>query len=378
MNSRDLKILSLIPYQVLPAKLGGEKGIAVFNEYLCKLVNLKAVSIKSNDPSLAKGYTLLNTLSNSRVRYFNIFLFWKFKKIIQEEKITHFLIEHPYFGWLAWMLTKNLPVKWIVHSHNIEYMRSMSIGRWWWKGLKWYEGWVYRNADDVFFISEDDRCHAFTSWKINQSKTLAVPYGIDQPAPPTDKIESKKIVCAKHFIDENNKIFLFNGALYHSTNFDALSIILDKINPCLLEKNDLRYKIIVCGKGLPDSFNQLKGYKNKNIIYAGFVDDISIYFKAADVFLNPILSGGGIKTKAIEALAMNCTVVSTKLGAMGIPKELCGNKLVITPAGEWELFSAEIINACHSERQIPLSFFDFFYWGNILERTVSFLMKPNA
>ena len=91
----------------------------------------------------------------------------------------------------------------------------------------------------------------------------------------------------------------------------------------------LNYKILVCGKGLPDFFNDLKDYSDKNIIYAGFVDDISIYFKAADVFLNPIISGGGVKTKAIEAIAMDCTVISTEIGALGLIREACGNKLQI-------------------------------------------------
>ncbi len=30
-----INIVSIIPYKIFPAKLGGEKGIAVFNEYLC-------------------------------------------------------------------------------------------------------------------------------------------------------------------------------------------------------------------------------------------------------------------------------------------------------------------------------------------------------
>jgi hypothetical protein len=36
MDKAPLRILSIIPYKILPAKLGGEKGIAVFNEYLAK------------------------------------------------------------------------------------------------------------------------------------------------------------------------------------------------------------------------------------------------------------------------------------------------------------------------------------------------------
>ena len=133
------------------------------------------------------------------------------------------------------------------------------------------------------------------------------------------------------------KFYLFNGALYHSTNYDALKIILDEINPFLIE-NKFSYKIIVCGKGLPEFFNELRDYADKNVIYAGFVNDISIYFKAADIFLNPILSVRRGKIKAIEAIAMDCTVVSTELGAMGIKRDVCGNKLQVVGEGDWNKF----------------------------------------
>ena len=73
MDKEPLRILSIIPYKILPAKLGGEKGIAVFNEYLAKRVDLTGVTTKNNDPALAKGYRLLNYLSDNRSRYGNIF-----------------------------------------------------------------------------------------------------------------------------------------------------------------------------------------------------------------------------------------------------------------------------------------------------------------
>jgi glycosyltransferase involved in cell wall biosynthesis len=179
----------------------------------------------------------------------------------------------------------------------------------------------------------------------------------------------------KIFIESTDKIFLFNGALYHSTNYDALKIILDEINPLLIE-NKFSYKIIVCGKGLPEFFNELRDYAGKNVIYAGFVDDISIYFKAADIFLNPILSGGGVKTKAIEAMAMDCTVVSTELGAMGIKREVCGNKLKVVREGEWKLFSELVMSSDNGHT--PQQFFDYYYWERIIGRAISSLKEIHA
>jgi glycosyltransferase involved in cell wall biosynthesis len=367
-----MKILSIIPYQVFPARLGGEKGIAVFNEYLAKEVELVSVTTRNNDPKYAQGYRLLNIMPNSRFRYLNIFLFFSVRKILIKERATHLLIEHPYFGWLAAMLRASTGVKWLVHSHNIEYMRSKSIRRWWWKGLKWYEGWVYRKADKVFFISEDDRSFAIQHLGMSGERSMAVTYGIEQSTVPPDIDACKRQLRSAYHLDENCKILLFNGALYHSTNYDALKVILDEINPLLLT-SELRYRIFICGKGLPGFFNELKDYADKNVVYAGFVDDISLYFKAADIFLNPILTGGGIKTKAVEALAMNCTVISTPLGALGLNREVCDGKLKVIDAGNWKGFAEEIISSASKTENIPGAFFAYYYWGNIIKKVVGAL-----
>lgn len=378
MDKAPLRILSIIPYKILPAKLGGEKGIAVFNEYLARQVDLTGVTTENNDPALAKSYTLLNFLSNNKSRYGNVFLLNKIKEIIQQRRITHLITEHPYYGWLAAMLRKATGVTWIVHSHNIEYMRSMSIGRWWWKALKWYEGWAYRSADKVFFISDDDRNFAIKNLNVNPDNSLTVTYGIEQSAIPGDRPACRKIINEKYSIDAGCKILLFNGALYHSTNYDALKVILDEMNPLLLSNKNFEYKIIICGRGLPDFFNELRDYAHKNVIYAGFVDDISLYFKAADVFLNPILSGGGVKTKAIEAIAMDCTVVSTKLGAMGIKKEVCGEKLKIVSEGEWKVFADLVIQSANETIHTPKGFFNYYYWESIVGRVVNALKQVHA
>jgi hypothetical protein len=68
------------------------------------------------------------------------------------------------------------------------------------------------------------------------------------------------------------------------------------------------------------------------------VDKIEPYFMAADVFLNPILSGGGIKTKLVEAIGFGASAVSTVTGAMGCGQQICGNKLTIVKDGDWKNF----------------------------------------
>jgi glycosyltransferase involved in cell wall biosynthesis len=246
------------------------------------------------------------------------------------------------------------------------------MGRWWWKALKTYETWVYRNSDINFFISDDDLYHAVNLLKIDPAKSHSITYGIEIAGIPEDIASSKEIIRQRFDISSNEKIMLFNGTLSQLANLDALSVILDIINPGLT-KDRLNYKIIICGKDLPASFNELTKYRKENIIYAGFVDDIDIYFKAADIFLNPITSGGGVKTKAIEAIGMNCTLISTEFGAIGLKKEVCGNKLKVVPDNDWNAFTT-MIQTCMNERSnTPAAFYDYYHWKNIAKKAIHIL-----
>jgi glycosyltransferase involved in cell wall biosynthesis len=359
---------------VFPPKLGGEKGIALFSEYLAARTPFVAIGTKDNDLTSVKNFTLLNILSNSRLRYGNVFLYFKIRNILKSQSATHILIEHPYYGWLAWLVRKTLPVKWVVHSHNMEYLRSKSMGRWWWKALLWYETWVYRKADINFFISDDDLVHAVDILKIDPHKSHSITYGIEISTIPGDIEAATKAIRRKHNISEEEKILLFNGTLSQKANYDALMVILNIINPLLLEKKS-RYKIIICGKGLSTTLNDLKEYSHKNIVYAGFVDDIDIYFKSADIFLNPITSGGGVKTKAVEAIAMNCTLISTEFGAIGLKKNVCGSKLQIVADNDWHGFVEAIDEQLRVVSNTPDDFYEYYYWGNIATKVTSILTQ---
>jgi hypothetical protein len=175
-------------------------------------------------------------------------------------------------------------------------------------------------------------------------------------------------------IPATEKILLFNGTLGYKPNLDALDHILHKINPLLLADKNFAYKIIICGNKLPAAYNGLFNYKVKNIIYAGFVDDINLYFKGADIFINPVIDGGGIKTKVVEALGYNCSVVSTESGAIGIPLEITDDKMKIVPDADWESFASEVMRI-NSDKQTPAAFFEHFYWGHIAERAANVIKK---
>lgn len=235
MNN-PVKVLSLVSYKFLPPNMGGQKGIAFFNRYLSKHVQLSCVTIQDNTDNQNEGYPIKNILPNDQLRYINLFLFFTLRRVIQEEKITHLIIEHPYFGWLGMLLKWFCKVKLIVHSHNIEASRFKSMGKSWWPILWQYEKMTHQNADYNFFIQDNDRQYAINHFKLNPVLCTTITYGFELANTPSveEKLAAKKTICGLHSIEEMDKILLFNGTLGYKPNLDALDIILHKINPNLL------------------------------------------------------------------------------------------------------------------------------------------------
>ena len=365
------KILVIAPYQYLPYFSGGQKSIAQFLDYLGKETDLTVVSVPQNDPALIKTYKLLPWLKEkSSSRYTDQGLASKLTSLIKKEKFDSVIWEHPYYAWLASMVKNRTGIKTILHIHNVEYQRFRSMGKWWWWIMRSYEKWFFKKADEILFVSPEDRKFAIEKWNVNEQKCIEVAFGVEIAHYPTDRVQCQQRIKAMHNIANDAKILLFNGLLDYKPNLDALMVILQQINPLLLRQSNFKYKIIICGKRLPAELHELKDYADKNILYAGFVDDIESYFKGADLFLNAVQSGGGIKTKMVESIAFGTTVITTETGAAGIHKDICGHKLVAVPDNKWNDFAASVIAHVDKNEITPPSYYQYYYWGNIVKKVM--------
>jgi glycosyltransferase involved in cell wall biosynthesis len=363
------KVLDIVSYRFLPIGSGGQKSIAYFLEYLGQIIPLHVVGTKNNDFSAIANYTFHPVLKTSRLRYVDLTSVFRLYLIIKKEKIETLIIEHPYIGWIGVLLKYITGIRLIIHTHNIEYERFRSLNKWWWKILKKYEIFILKKADKIFCISDDDRNWMIVKMGIGENKCITIPYGIVQNEYPLDKQLCKETVCKRHALDSNKKLLFFNGLLDYAPNKSALWDIINNINP-LLMKSPLEYNILIAGKNLPDEFELLKKWNEEHIFYAGFVDDIDEYTKAADIFLNPVNTGGGVKTKMTEALGLGATVIATENGALGVDKSVCGEKLKVVGNDDWEGFVNQIKKATNEEKITPVEFYKKYNWKNIAQKCV--------
>lgn len=65
---------------------------------------------------------------------------------------------------------------------------------------------------------------------------------------------------------------------------------------------------------------RLDALRNRlDVTVTGAVPDIQPYIAHADLYVVPLLAGGGTRLKILEAMAMARPIVSTRLGADGFP-----------------------------------------------------------
>lgn len=367
------KILCIAPYQYIPYFSGGQKYIAEFTRHLARKTALTVISTGDNKPGQEDTYIFLPYLGKQRTRYIDIGLVWQLHSLIKKNKYDAIIWEHPYYGWLAMTIQWLTGIYTIIHTHNIEYQRFRSMGKWWWSILKAYEKGTLRNADKIFCITEEDRQVMIKEFGIHRENTCLVTAGIDGVSYYPEKLSFQQLIKQRYGISEETRLFLFSGLLSYKPNEDAVLFIRDKLVPKLEAEKSFPFKIIICGKGLNPIYKNETDPKNQHFIYTGFVEDISEYVKAADLFLNPVITGGGIKTKVIESIGFNTTVISTLSGATGVKKDVCGNKLVVVPDGDVQSFTKAIVEFADDHSETPPEYYQYYQWENIIGQAIESL-----
>ena len=109
-------------------------------------------------------------------------------------------------------------------------------------------------------------------------------------------------------------VMSFTGLFTHHPNSDGIIFFLDHIFPRILELEP-QSLIYVVGK---NPTREMRARKARNIIVTGFVEDVRPYIARSQVFVIPLLAGGGIRGKALEAMAMKRPIVTTTIGVEGI------------------------------------------------------------
>ncbi len=166
---------------------------------------------------------------------------------------------------------------------------------------RWLERCIFAKFDTVFVLSESDKEYVLSLVPLVNVTVLHYPAGLGF----SDGRSSGK-----------DPVLLFLGAMDRGPNVEAAIHFWNNILP--LVRNafpDVKF-YIVGSRPLPEV--RALAEKDPNTIVTGFVEDIESYYKTCTVFVAPLLTGGGIIVKILDALAAGTPVVTTTIGNEGI------------------------------------------------------------
>jgi sugar transferase (PEP-CTERM/EpsH1 system associated) len=212
----------------------------------------------------------------------------------------------------------------ILFTHNIEaaiYRRHYETAtNPMWKIAAWRE---YRltslieqryleQADHVLTVSDADR-ESF-SRHIDSDKITTVPTGVDveyfQPASEASHPDT----------------LVFTGSMDWLPNEDAMLYFSKDILPRIRSQVPDVSALIVGRRPSPKL--QALVASDRKIHITGEVADVRPYVRQGTVFIVPLRIGGGTRLKIFEAMAMAKAVVSTSIGAEGLPVKDGANILI--------------------------------------------------
>jgi len=268
------------------------------------------------DTSVTPIGALMNLFSSESF-FVSRFVFKEFEeKIIEKLKANQFDIVHleglfvaPYIP----IIRKHSKAKITIRTHNVEHLiwdrlieneksavkrKYLSIQN---ARLKKLELQILKEADGIVTITDYDK-KVFEQLGI---KTKAV-------VSPTGIVLDRYAI--NRSITKTNSVFHL-ASMDWMPNTEAVDWFLEKVWTKYL-KNESNLQFTLAGRFMPDSYlKQSQG----NLKVIGSIDDNIQFYNEHEIMMVPLQSGSGMRIKIIEGMAMGKVIVSTSIGAEGIP-----------------------------------------------------------
>lgn len=173
-----------------------------------------------------------------------------------------------------------------------------------WQRTASFERAACRAAGHVVAVSDHDASLFRERYRVHS--VSAVPTGVDieyfDPAPFGSRVPGRLV---------------FTGSMDWMPNADGITWFTEQVWPRVrAARPDATFAVV--GRNPPAAVRAL-ATAGSGIEVTGSVPDVRPYLGTGSAFVVPLRIGGGTRLKIYEAMAMACPVVSTAIGAEGLP-----------------------------------------------------------
>ena len=178
-------------------------------------------------------------------------------------------------------------------------------------GFRVFEPALCRRHDLILAISAGDR--ALLAPVCGERPLLLLPLA---PAVPAEPDVSPAIPPGgSTALTASPPVLLFVGAMDRAHNLAGVTWFLDHVWPRIrAARPDARFDIV---GGRPPAALQARA-DDESCFVTGFVDDLAPWYRAATVFVSPMLVAGGLLQKVVDAMAFGVPVVATSVCNHGL------------------------------------------------------------
>ncbi|MEI6604259.1 MAG: glycosyltransferase [Verrucomicrobiota bacterium] len=213
----------------------------------------------------------------------------------------------------------------MIDTHDVAYQRCAALRS---RGIsipfeidREQEKEIIRKFDIVIAIQDEDK-NVFSGM---------CPFGTVVTLYPTVSVDP----LGTNNGDQSKVVAFFGGKGYSGPNEEGVGEFLKHAWP-LVRQVHPNATFVVYG----DTRDAFTGRSFPGVVWKGFVPDLREAYRTSDVVISPIMFGGGLKTKVLEALAYGRPVVASLHSAIGYPDSQGRGLLVVK---DWRSF-AESIN----------------------------------
>lgn len=234
------------------------------------------------------------------------------------------------------------------------YVRERAV-----RNLKTVEERAIETADIVVFQSDADRAR----YNIPDGTTdTVIPNGCD-----FELIRNSGTtpgLAEQIGIDAERPICLFVGSYDYGPNATAARLIANELAP-----NLTNIDFLLVGRNPPVT-------SRENVYAPGFVKDLPGVLNLADIALCPLQSGSGTKLKVLDYLAAGLPIVTTSIGAQGLPLTDGQSALIRDEIGGFRTAIRRLTNSEEQRRTLSANAVELgeqYAWDNLLEQYVDLL-----